>query len=73
VETFVVRIWTPAADSTVTARSRELQGIVEHVQTAGSSAFRGDDELLRLLRAHLSARGLNGFRNRDSSTKGKPQ
>jgi len=53
METFVVSIWTPAADKLETAR--DLKGTVDCVRTAASDAFSGDEELLRLLRTQLAA------------------
>jgi hypothetical protein len=70
--TFVLRLWTPATEGPETGRARELRGIVEHVQLAESSSFRGDAELLRLLRAGLATSAPQGDRGSDPPGKAKP-
>jgi hypothetical protein len=52
VETFVVRIWTPAKRVDDPERFR-LRGRVEHVHSAEHETFRGADELLAFLEARL--------------------
>jgi hypothetical protein len=64
VETFVVRIATPAPGA-MDAASRELHGVVEQLRSKRSQPFRGNDELLRL----LSASGIHTGRVR--SQRGK--
>jgi hypothetical protein len=52
VETFVVRIWTPApADPGADGERFPLRGLVEHVGSADRRAFRGAGELLAFLEA----------------------
>jgi hypothetical protein len=48
METFVVRVWTPA--ETRADEPFELHGVVEHVGSAEAHRFRGPGELLELLR-----------------------
>jgi hypothetical protein len=52
VETFVIRIWTPAERDDDPECSR-LRGLVEHVGSAERDAFRSADELLAFLKARL--------------------
>jgi hypothetical protein len=52
VETFVIRIWTPAERDDDPERFR-LRGLIEHVGSAERDAFRCADELLAFLAAHL--------------------
>ncbi len=52
VETFVIRIWTPAERDDDPERYR-LRGLVEHVGSAERDAFRCADELLAFLKARL--------------------
>jgi hypothetical protein len=47
VETFVVRIWTPADPAT----DAGVRGTVEHVRTSTSHTFGDGDELLAILTA----------------------
>ena len=51
METFVVRIWQAAAPGEGRAARglRRLHGVVEHVASGRSSAFRGLDELGALI------------------------
>ena len=55
VETFVVRLARPAADAGDGAAG-ELHGVVDHLRSKQSRAFRGNDELLRFLVEGLAAR-----------------
>jgi hypothetical protein len=52
VETFVVRIWTPADEVDDPQRFR-LRGRIEHVHSGEQTAFRGAGELLAILEARL--------------------
>ena len=54
VETFVIRIWTPAERDDDPQRYR-LRGLVEHVGSGEREAFRGAGELLALLEVRLEA------------------
>jgi hypothetical protein len=48
VDTFVIRLWSPADPATPTGDAR---GIARHVGTGRAAAFRDGAELLELLRA----------------------
>lgn len=48
METFVVRIATPAPAARG-AKPHELHGVVEQLRSKRSDAFRGSEQLLRLL------------------------
>ena len=48
METFVVRVWTPA--ETRADEPLELHGVIEHVGSAEAQRFRCPGELLELLR-----------------------
>jgi hypothetical protein len=52
VETFVIRIWTPAERDDDSERYR-LRGLVEHIGSAERDAFRGGGELLACLELRL--------------------
>ena len=54
METFVLRVWTPASGNPG-ADATSLHGLVEHVRSGDSTPFTGEEELLRLLRAGLQA------------------
>jgi hypothetical protein len=54
VETFVVRIATPAPGAK-DPEPRELHGVVEQLRSKRTYAFRGSDELLRLLRSNTTS------------------
>jgi len=49
---FVVSVWEPADDGTVT---EDLRGVVRHVATGTETPFHNDEEVLRLL--HQPAAG----------------
>jgi hypothetical protein len=49
METFVVRVWEPAPAEERTREMRSVHGLVEHVASGRSSAFRGLDELAALI------------------------
>ena len=53
METFVVRIWKPAGAESAGTDADALHGEVQHVSSADSGLFRGDDELVRFIRARL--------------------
>ena len=65
MDTFVVRIWKPPPE---TVESHELRGVVEHLGSGESRAFRDDTELLAFLRCgprereHALGRGEGGAR-----------
>jgi hypothetical protein len=52
VETFVIRLWTPAERDDDPERHR-LRGLVEHVGSGERDAFRGTSELLAFLELRL--------------------
>jgi hypothetical protein len=52
VETFVIRIWTPAERDDDPQRYR-LRGLVEHIGSGERDAFRGAGELLAFLETRL--------------------
>jgi hypothetical protein len=62
VETFVVRIWKPAGAESAGADTEALHGEVQHVSSASSGVFRGDDELVRFIRARLHPDGADSER-----------
>jgi len=47
MHTFLVRIWVPADGRTL---QTELRGVLRQVATGTETTFRGDDELLGILR-----------------------
>ncbi|MDQ3972895.1 MAG: hypothetical protein M3276_00850 [Actinomycetota bacterium] len=47
MDTFLVQVWVPADD---TSRDGDLRGVVRHVATGVETPFRGDDEILAVLR-----------------------
>jgi hypothetical protein len=49
VDTFVIRLWSPAA--LATGDGDDPRGVARHVGTGRAAAFRDGDELLALLRA----------------------
>jgi hypothetical protein len=52
VETFVIRVWTPAEQADDPERFR-LRGLAEHIGSGEREAFRGARELLAFLEARL--------------------
>jgi hypothetical protein len=48
VDTFVIRLWSPADHAADTAHSP--RGVARHVGTGRAAAFRDGDELIALLR-----------------------
>jgi len=82
METFVIRAWTPAERGDDPQLFR-LRGLVEHVGSGESGAFRGGDELLVFLEGRLGAdtqeleQGVNASpghttRARQTTGKGNP-
>ncbi len=57
MDTFVVQLWVPPDQ---TSCGTDLRGVVRHVATGVETAFRGDDEVLRLL--HVARRPRAGLR-----------
>ncbi len=57
MDTFVVQLWVPADQ---TSCGTDLRGLVRHVSTGVETAFRGDDEVLRLL--HVARPAADGAR-----------
>ncbi len=55
VETFVIRIWTPAEQNDDPQRYR-LRGFVEHIGSGERDAFRGAGELLAFLELRLDGK-----------------
>jgi len=49
MQTFIVRVWTPADDQVPPESS--LHGKVSHVESGRTSSFAGSDELLAFLAA----------------------
>jgi hypothetical protein len=47
METFLVQVWVAADDR---SRGGDLRGVVRHVATGTETTFRGDEEVLDLLR-----------------------
>ena len=62
METFVIRIWTPA-DSDELSASSSLRGRLEHVSSGRRSSFRGIDELARLIEESLSATAIEAWQS----------
>ena len=56
MDTFVVQLWVPPDQ---TSCGIDLRGVVRHVATGVETAFRGDDEVLRLL--HVARPPRTGF------------
>jgi hypothetical protein len=54
VETFVIRVWTPAAADE--AEPDVLRGLAEHVGSGNATAFRDAGELVSFLATTLGAR-----------------
>ena len=52
METFVVRVWTPAPTEAPEADTGKLRGVVEHPSTGRHERFTVDEELLAFLRLH---------------------
>jgi hypothetical protein len=48
MQTFLVRVWTPAADHPA-AEPPRLRGVVEHVATRRSRPFQGEPDLLAFI------------------------
>ena len=53
MDTFVVQLWVP---SDQTSCGTDPRGVVRHITTGVETAFRGDDEVLRLLHLARSPR-----------------
>ena len=49
MDTFVIRIWTPASAAGELEVTRERHGVAQHVATGRSGIFRSDAQLLMLL------------------------
>ena len=47
METFLVQVWVPADE---VSPDTHLRGLVRHIGTGVETPFRGDEEILRLLR-----------------------
>ena len=56
METFVLRVWTPAESNEPVVQGYGLRGFVEHVGSGRSDPFRGGDELLALVVAATGSR-----------------
>ena len=54
METFVIRVWTPS-DRAEDPERLDLRGLVEHVGSGESEAFREAGELIAFLNARLGA------------------
>jgi len=61
VETFVVRVWRPAADE-VGETAAPLRGVVEHIGTGRSDPFQGTQRLAELIATTLAASQSQGER-----------
>jgi hypothetical protein len=57
VETFVVRVWTPAPKGAPETDSGPLRGVVEHPSTGRQETFTADEELLAFLRQQAERGG----------------
>jgi hypothetical protein len=57
VETFVVRVWTPAQALADEVPPGELHGIVERIGSDQRKTFRNSQELLEILRSATSLMG----------------
>ena len=55
MQTFLVRVWTPAAGEENDER-RRLSGVVEHVASRRGATFHGEFDLLDFIRGCLQAR-----------------
>jgi hypothetical protein len=55
VETFIVRVWTPADESAVAAGVSGLHGIVQNPATGIETRFASEAELTGVLRSMLAA------------------
>ena len=51
MDTFVLRIWTPADEGAVDPSSGGSRGTAHHVGTGRSGVFQGDEELIQLIAA----------------------
>ncbi|HEY6570357.1 MAG TPA: hypothetical protein VIZ22_08715 [Candidatus Limnocylindrales bacterium] len=49
METFVIRLWSPA-DGAPAAGSHDVRGVARHVGSGGSGTFRDETELLEAYR-----------------------
>ncbi len=47
METFLVQVWVPAEEMPT---DTDLRGLVRHIATGAETPFRGDQEVLHLLR-----------------------
>lgn len=54
MQTFVIRVWTPASTPASTARAEPLRGVVEHPVTGDNETFATEHELLAFLREHAA-------------------
>jgi hypothetical protein len=54
MQTFLVRVWTPAAGEEDDER-RPLSGVVEHVATRRGTTFHGELDLLDFIRGCVQA------------------
>jgi hypothetical protein len=61
VETFVIRVWVPAACQEDSEQFL-LRGLVEHIASGRKDAFLGGSELLAFVEANLDARRLEAER-----------
>jgi hypothetical protein len=50
MDSFLVQVWAPADD---TSSRTPLRGVVRHVATGTQTAFRNDEEVLRVLRCAI--------------------
>jgi hypothetical protein len=55
MESFVIRVWTPAEQERI-ASARDLRGLIEHIGSGERDAFRGAGELLAFLETRLGAK-----------------
>ena len=72
METFVVRVWRPAAEE-VDRPTTPFTGVVEHVGTGRSDPFQGTQRLAELIAAALAASQSQGERGKRVGGTVKPR
>ena len=54
MDTFLVQVWVPAEE---VSPDTDLRGLVRHIATGVETPFRGEHEVVRLLRRSLEGHG----------------